>query len=663
VIYPTAQPNLIGYEPLRIMETQKDDFATVPVLEPDGSNWVVWKTRVEFAMAAKGTFGHLDNTVPRPTEAEPLKKWQEKEFLARWQLTRAIKDVTLQKIVTKSAVHEMWTAIKTEFETKSALVQADLRAKFSSIRCPEKGDVRAHLDDIRTANAQLASVGVKIEDSEYSSTIMKSLPRSYANHLSSLSAAARMMGKTLDPNSIMMYVLEEYERQRILEQPKPEKAKETAFATQPGPSGGGWKTVKGGKGGKPNVEPKANSKPFGGECFNCHGIGHRARDCPSPKQDKPSGSSGNGKQKESANPSEVVDGIWTAIFEDHPENPPIDDTDFADMPDLQSGDDSDSDSEDEMPDLKQCDSSDDESIWLSEGDESGYDLLDDESDEDWDVISIVDDVAAPATHPPEQERSELYDSGATKHMSPYRDEFTTIRETLPKPVNAANQQTFNATGIGEMVIEVPNGINPSKLRLTEVLYSPEIGFTLVSIGRIDDAGYSANFANGQCEIRSGEGEVLGRIPKTKGLYKVVRESPNEAHFASPSQQRLTVMELHRRMGHISPDAAKRLVEKGFVTGVNLDLSSTESNFCESCVHAKSKRSPIRKVREGEGQRNLERKSTLTCGDHRQSNRSTANTTMSRLPTTTREIRTSTSFERNLRHSTLTNSLKPGRKLT
>jgi hypothetical protein len=103
---------------------------------------------IEFAMALKGTFGHLDDTAPKPTEAEPLKKWQEKEFLTRWQLTRAIKDVTLQKIITKSAIHKMWTAIKTEFETKSALVQADLCAKFSSICCPEKGDVRAHLDDI-----------------------------------------------------------------------------------------------------------------------------------------------------------------------------------------------------------------------------------------------------------------------------------------------------------------------------------------------------------------------------------------------------------------------------------------------------------------------------------------------------------------------------------
>jgi hypothetical protein len=74
-------------------------------------------------MAAKGTSGHLDNTAPKPNTpaadatdfdaaTAKLQKWTEKEFLARWQLTRAIKDVTLQKIVGKETVHEMWTVIK-----------------------------------------------------------------------------------------------------------------------------------------------------------------------------------------------------------------------------------------------------------------------------------------------------------------------------------------------------------------------------------------------------------------------------------------------------------------------------------------------------------------------------------------------------------------------
>ncbi|KAG2068612.1 hypothetical protein BDR04DRAFT_966479, partial [Suillus decipiens] len=56
--------------------------------------------------------------------------------------------------------------------------------------------------------------------------------------------------------------------------------------------------------------------------------------------------------------------------------------------------------------------------------------------------------------------------------------------------------SFNAVGVREMVVEVPNGIDVSQLCLTEVLYSPEVGYTLVSIGHLNELGYSMTFANG-----------------------------------------------------------------------------------------------------------------------------------------------------------------------
>ncbi|RPD55062.1 hypothetical protein L227DRAFT_476078, partial [Lentinus tigrinus ALCF2SS1-6] len=51
---------------------------------------------------------------------------------------------------------------------------------------------------------------------------------------------------------------------------------------------------------------------------------------------------------------------------------------------------------------------------------------------------------------------DLYDSGATHHMSPYRQDFVRFTPMPDKPLNAANQQQFLAKGSGEMVISVPN---------------------------------------------------------------------------------------------------------------------------------------------------------------------------------------------------------------
>lgn len=216
-----------------------------------------------------------------------------------------------------------------------------------------------------------------------------------------------------------------------------------------------------------------------------------------------------------------------------------------------------------------------------------------------DVLSTDIELAAHASDKHEDSPIvELYDSGTTRHISPYKDRFETLSPIPPKPFIAANKQCFNATGIRELVIEVPNGVDSSKLCLTEVLYSPEVGYTLVSIGRLDKLGYSTTFADGMCIIRGSSENIIGAIAKMKrGLYCVVHDGEGET--ANATDETITMVELHRCMGHIAPSAARCLAENGLVSGVKVDMSSGEPTFCESCVYAKATRKPVAKVRQGE----------------------------------------------------------------
>ena len=60
---------------------------------------------------------------------------------------------------------------------------------------------------------------------------------------------------------------------------------------------------------------------------------------------------------------------------------------------------------------------------------------------------------------------------------------------------------FSTNGIGELVIDVPNRDNHfCKLQLSGVQYSLEIAYMLVSIGQLDEAGFSVLFGNGKCLI-------------------------------------------------------------------------------------------------------------------------------------------------------------------
>ena len=113
----------------------------------------------------------------------------------------------------------------------------------------------------------------------------------------------------------------------------------------------------------------------------------------------------------------------------------------------------------------------------------------------------------------------LYDSGCTQHISPYLTDFNNYVEIPPKAFCTVNKQSFSATGKGEMVIDIPDSAQFSQLHLTEVLYTPEVGYTLISIGWLDGKGFSATFSGGKCLIQGPNGNQVGEAPKDKcGLY-------------------------------------------------------------------------------------------------------------------------------------------------
>src|ERR1700722_1080751 len=95
---------------------------------------------------------------------------------------------------------------------------------------------------------------------------------------------------------------------------------------------------------------------------------------------------------------------------------------------------------------------------------------------------------------------------------------------------------------------------------------------------------------GKLDIPDLYGQRVGQIARTlRGLYRVTPEEEANA------VELLSVMELHRRMGHIAPSTARKLVNSGAITGVNIDPKSKESH-CDACLYARATRQPIPSVR-------------------------------------------------------------------
>ena len=180
-------------------------------------------------------------------------------------------------------------------------------------------------------------------------------------------------------------------------------------------------------------------------------------------------------------------------------------------------------------------------------------------------------------------------------------------------ITTANGRKLKALGKGDMRIELPNGTKRTKTILKEVIHAPDMAFTLISVGQLDDAKCSATFSGGMCTICNPSGRTMATIPCTNGLYHVTApEDPPTVNYASIAMVKLTISKAHWKLGHIAPSAIKYAITKGHITGIQLDPES-KPEFCEACAKAKAARQPSQRNPKLT-QQNMESASTGTCGD-------------------------------------------------
>lgn len=603
-----------------------------------------------------------DPDKPTKAEKDAIAGWEKKENTALYLLTLKVAPGTYAKYKRKGTVADVWTGIVAEFSSKSLLARSNMRRDFLNMRYVPGLDLHSELDRLRLAYENLLTFDIEIPDNEYASVVINFLPSELSAFISQISAQMKLQlhlssqssggsatpaspidpdKPVIDPELMMAIVLEEWDRREAERKPKG-RTKETGVAAI---------AVSTEKPRKP--KGRGPRKPVG-ECWNCGGKGHKEAQCPSPKADDKKGK--DAQQKDGARPStsantskpatgsanvaatarisalDAVAGAWSTMPARMFRAPVETDSDAEDELYSAAGDSDYSDlteksSADSIPSLHTV--SDSSAVSTAETSSADHEGEEDESlpmpervplserlqnvtnwvahmlgleseGDDPALLSaaaLVPDAATAAANQP----VDLYDSGATHHMSPYRDDFTSFREMPAKSMSAANQQQFHATGVGEMIIPVPNPPqDATRIRLMDVLYTPALGFNLVSIGRIDDAGYTATFAAGRCVIVNAEGITVGQVPKTRGLYMVVRDRSHcAANATSAKTEKLTEMEAHRRFGHIAIRAIRELISNGFISGVELVSSPEQELHCEACVRAKSTRKPVPREREGE----------------------------------------------------------------
>ena len=198
---------------------------------------------------------------------------------------------------------------------------------------------------------------------------------------------------------------------------------------------------------------------------------------------------------------------------------------------------------------------------------------------------------AEALKVPKSKLGTCVDSGASRDYCPDRERFTNYQQ-INHNITTADGRTVKAIGMGDMHVELPNGSKKTKTIFKNAIHAPEMAFTLISISRLDKAGYSVTFNKGMCTIEDKNGRVIATIPHSDGLYRVVASNePETKERANVASEKMSISEAHRKLGHIAHAAVKHAISKGFITGIDLDLES-KPEFCEACAKAKSARQPF-----------------------------------------------------------------------
>ena len=140
------------------------------------------------------------------------------------------------------------------------MVTVDLHCKWQVEKCPEHGDMRAHLNKLQTMHKDLASMGASIADEDFTSIMLGSIPPSYDTYIAAITATSTLLNQVLMLTNLLDTIIDEADHKAIKNPKSKKDDHDTAFVAGQLKKGGGNHGLK---------KLKKNV-----ECFNCHKMGH-----------------------------------------------------------------------------------------------------------------------------------------------------------------------------------------------------------------------------------------------------------------------------------------------------------------------------------------------------------------------------------------------------
>ncbi|KAG8367017.1 hypothetical protein BUALT_Bualt16G0028600 [Buddleja alternifolia] len=171
---------------------------------------------------------------------------------------------------------------------------------------------------------------------------------------------------------------------------------------------------------------------------------------------------------------------------------------------------------------------------------------------DGDVVIICDDACVSSSC---QETDWIIDSGASYHITPHRDMFTSYTSGNFGRVRMANHGVTEVIGMGNINLETDTGC---RLILRDVRYIPNIRLNIISTGKLDDDGYVSHFGEGKWKLTKGS-LITAKSKKKNSLYLMQAKLSNGEVNAAVNNFSIELW--HKRLGHLSQKGMQLLAKK------------------------------------------------------------------------------------------------------
>ena len=136
----------------------------------------------------------------------------------------------------------------------------------------------------------------------------------------------------------------------------------------------------------------------------------------------------------------------------------------------------------------------------------------------------------------------ILDSGCTYHMCPTKSWFHSYNKIDGGKVLLGNNMSCNVVGIGSVQVKLDDGTVKT---LSSVRHVPELQRNLISLGMLDEAGYTCKTESGNMKISRGS-YVAMRGVKKNGLYVLLGKTlTNSAAVANSSKSVIDQTRTHK----------------------------------------------------------------------------------------------------------------------